>query len=264
MGFMKSGRRPIRVRVILVALLSTGLLPGGGAPFGGAAAVLDPRELFEQARAAYDAAQWRDAASQYETLLAAGYEDAAVFFNLGNAYFRLGDLPRAIACYRAAQYRRPRDPDIAANLRFAMERSGALPLITPAYQRVGHYLSATEWLALAYSAWGMLCVALALARLWTRRRQALLRLAALAGLVTLAAGGGWAEWHSLRRAPEAVVHVQEVSARFAPLEDAVVHFSVPAGTIVRLIGEDGTWRRIRAGGKSGWVREHELIPVAFR
>ena len=39
--------------------------------------------------------------------------------NLGNAYFKSGQLGKAIAAYREAEQMSPRDPDVRANLRFA-------------------------------------------------------------------------------------------------------------------------------------------------
>ena len=39
-----------------------------------------------------------------------------VLFNLGNAWYRKGDLPRSIAHYRSAQRLRPRDGNVHHNL----------------------------------------------------------------------------------------------------------------------------------------------------
>ncbi len=44
---------------------------------------------------------------------------AALFYNLGNAYYKQGDHGRAILNYRRAQQLAPRDPDIEANLALA-------------------------------------------------------------------------------------------------------------------------------------------------
>ena len=47
---------------------------------------------------------------------------AALLFNRGNAFFKAGQVGRAIVAYREAQAIAPRDPDIRANLRFARDR----------------------------------------------------------------------------------------------------------------------------------------------
>src|SRR5205823_1595380 len=48
----------------------------------------------------------------------------ALLFNLGNAFFKNGQVGRAIAAYREAEQIDPRDPDIRANLKFVL---GAVP-----------------------------------------------------------------------------------------------------------------------------------------
>ena len=65
------------------------------------------------------ATQFDQAAKEYESLLADGYHNAQIFYNLGNSYYRLGQPGKAIANYLRAQALRPRDPAVAANLRQA-------------------------------------------------------------------------------------------------------------------------------------------------
>lgn len=63
--------------------------------------------------------QFEKAAKEYEAILAAGYHNGQIFFNLGNVHYRLGKIGKAIANYRRAQLLLPRDADIASNLRQA-------------------------------------------------------------------------------------------------------------------------------------------------
>ena len=55
-------------------------------------------------------------------MVRAGAASPAVYFNLGNAFFKQGQIGRAIAAYHSAQTVDPRDPDVRANLGFARER----------------------------------------------------------------------------------------------------------------------------------------------
>src|SRR5262245_45208005 len=74
-------------------------------------------ELFDAAKTPAD---YRASAALLESLLSDGYRNGAVFYNLGNAYFRAGEIGRAIAAYRKAKFYRPRDPYLDANLRQAL------------------------------------------------------------------------------------------------------------------------------------------------
>ena len=59
----------------------------------------------------------KEAASQYETVLTHGFEHGQIYYNLGNTYYRMGELGRAILNYRKAQRLIPRNADLNANLR---------------------------------------------------------------------------------------------------------------------------------------------------
>lgn len=265
-----SGRRQCSIGRGINAQCERGLLPLlVVAAFGTLALIArgrepDPAEIFRQAREVYDAGNFRAAIERYESLLTAGYDLPEVRFNLGNALYRSGDASGAIAQYRMAQYRRPRDPDIAANLRFVSERVGAAAPSQPLIRVWLRRLSEDEWRAVAAVAWGLLGLIVCVALLWRARRGPLLKASLLPAAVLLVALAGLAEWGALRRYPEAVALRAETQARFAPLEDATVSVSVPAGTIVRVIGRDGAWARIELDRREGWVRETDLLVLSWR
>ncbi len=58
-----------------------------------------------------------EAALRYETILANGFQNGQVYYNLGNTYYRLGELGKAILNYRKAQRFIPRSTDLDANLK---------------------------------------------------------------------------------------------------------------------------------------------------
>ncbi len=59
----------------------------------------------------------KEAASQYETILANGFEHGQIYYNLGNTYYRRGELGNAVLNYRKAQRLMPRNADLDANLK---------------------------------------------------------------------------------------------------------------------------------------------------
>lgn len=74
-------------------------------------------ELFDKAKSPEE---FRESAKVLEALLTDGYCNGAVYYNLGNAYFRAGDFGRAILSYRKAKPYRPSDPLLEANLQQAL------------------------------------------------------------------------------------------------------------------------------------------------
>lgn len=61
----------------------------------------------------------KEAASHYETILAGGFKNGQIYYNLGNTYYRQGELGKAILNYRRAGQLMPRNADLNANLRLA-------------------------------------------------------------------------------------------------------------------------------------------------
>src|SRR5881394_716957 len=75
--------------------------------------------LFNQANQLYRKAEYDKAATMYEQIIKNGYESPALYYNLGNARFKLKDVPGSIVNYERARRLAPRDEDIAYNLRLA-------------------------------------------------------------------------------------------------------------------------------------------------
>ncbi len=100
-------------------------------------------ELFDNAKSPDD---YRESARALESIVANGFQNGAVFFNLGNAYFRAGSFGRAILNYRKAQPYRPRDPYLKANLQQALAAAPGKLTPSPA-PWWNHVLFWTNWLA---------------------------------------------------------------------------------------------------------------------
>ena len=102
---------------LLAALGAIAVVTAGGALAQGPSAT----DVMSKANESYGRGEYAEAVQQYESMLDRGYEDPAIFFNLGNAYLETGDLGRAILSYLRARKLAPRDPDIADNLALALD-----------------------------------------------------------------------------------------------------------------------------------------------
>jgi hypothetical protein len=195
----------------------------------------DPAGEFALARQAYDAGRFGEAVQRYDALIAAGY--------------------------RRAWRRMPSDPDVAANLAFALTQAGAP---APAYGRGMEFLlsqARVRWMRLAYGGYLAALLLLGTGLLWRVRRGLFMRLAGLAA-VPLALGlAGATAWMMFDRAPEAVVMTKGREALFAPLADAKAHFAAPEGVIVRVVEVRGDWRRVELGTRTGWLKSADLALV---
>src|SRR6266404_4838400 len=110
----------------------------------------DVSAAFEQANKFYEQSNFTEAAAAYARVIDGGQVSPALYFNLGNALFKSGQIGRAILSYRQAEQLAPRDPDIRANLRFARNRvEGAEAQPAVGWRRLTAHLTVNEWTALA-------------------------------------------------------------------------------------------------------------------
>jgi len=78
--------------------------------------------LLKKAVKLYDAGHYGESSQKFQQLLNKVGHNGHLFYNLGNAEFRQNHLGRSIAAYLAAKRYLPRDPDVTANLNYALSR----------------------------------------------------------------------------------------------------------------------------------------------
>ena len=224
---------------------------------------------FTDANALYHDNRFAEAAAAYEKTEP---KTAAVYFNLGNAYYRQEKLGLALLNYERARRLAPRDPDIQANLRFAEQRLGVAES-NAAQKPVQRFLrdaafsrSLGEWNS--YEVTGLWALVLFVAGTvwWPRLRTGFVILSVAAGLWWAGASVGLAyRVVTERNAPVAIVLVGKTEARFAPQADGTVHFQLPEGTKVCVREDRGAWWFVeRADGQQGWVMASALACVQPR
>ncbi len=219
---------------------------------------IDPGEAFITANTAYEAGEYARSIVLYRALLDQGVVNGRIYYDLGHAHLRRGELGAAIAAYRRAQTLQPRDQDLLANLSFA--RQAAKDAIAPPEPEAlvatlffWHYgLSRTE-LALVLLVLNLLFWSALAVRLY-RRGSEVLRWTVIILLLLLLATGGSLTIRYAFPTRIAVVVPQELDALTAPQDEAVVRFKLHAGTEVLVKDQREGWYRIALpDGQQGWV-----------
>lgn len=235
---------------------------------------VSPTEAMLAANRSYEAGNYAQAAAGYEAILSAGIYNSDVYYNLGNAYFKQGDLGRAILNYRRAYRLAPRDADIRANLNFARSQTVDRLEVEPEGAMANLVQIAEEWLtlneaaALALALWLVMCLLALLSILLPRRRRfwlAGIAIAAVflaAGLVSIAN-----RFYTDRQSPPAVVVAPQVDVTSGPggPDQYLVEFNLHAGAEVRLLESRPGWRRIFLSHElQGWAPADAVEPVIIR
>ncbi len=71
----------------------------------------------------YNQGDYDQSVNEFEAVLASGMESSTLYYNLGNSYFRLGKISKAIINYERALKVDPTNEDARHNLEFAKEKT---------------------------------------------------------------------------------------------------------------------------------------------
>lgn len=210
---------------------------------------------------AWEAGDLEAAVAAWQPPVDAGWGSARVKYDLGNAWYRRGDLPRAIAYWRAASHLAPRESGVSFNL--ALARSD-LPAGVPS--PVG---DPALWMRILtpgeLGLVGVLLTAAGSLMLIRRRRaRAGSRLPGV-GIGALGLGLGLVAtlgWLRQVDAPIAVVVDAPAQTRDAPDLSAAVRRTLPPGTEVAVVQSAGPYLLVETGeGERGWVPDGAVLRI---
>ncbi len=231
--------------------------------------VLD--EAWKRGNGAYLRGDFPSAVVAYEQLDRQGVISAELVYNLGNAFYRQGQLGRAIWAWERAVALDPDADDARYNL--AQARRTAARRVQDKIEgaeRDPVWIRAVTELTLSTETWLFLGLYVAFfvtlgLRLRARRSgghddaPAWGALAAIFGVTAALAGALLVGRIALDRVPFAIVLGDEVPVKEGADVNYKKTFDVHAGLRVRLLDHDQDWVRIRlANGLEGWVRDRDV------
>ncbi|MBR1427272.1 MAG: tetratricopeptide repeat protein [Paludibacteraceae bacterium] len=217
---------------------------------------------FEQANTLYANGQYAEAAEAYRAILA-DTPDADVYYNLGNAAFRQGELAQAILAYERALRLNPAHKDARYNLEFAQQRiidnieDNRSFFLSQWAEGLRNSLHERTWI---YLSLGLFWLMLVCALLFAFGRSAALRksaffIALTALLISVAALCNAASLHHRDTArAEAVITQGVVNAKASPDRSGTDLFTLHEGTEVTILETLGEWCNIRVGNNIGWIQ----------
>ncbi len=217
---------------------------------------------FDKAGALYKSGQYKEAAEQYEKMIAQSGADAAVYYNLGNCYFKLSMLGKSILCYERAQRIAPEDEDILHNLKLAqlktIDRVQSVPQLglVSAWKKFVTSQSSSGWGIYALAAvW--LAILLAGIYLFLMSNKFLKTIAytlTLASFLLLSLA--FIRHNGEENSSEGILLAESLNIKSAPDDNAGNIFILHEGVKFQLLDKVATWHKIRlADGKVGWLQQ---------
>lgn len=220
-------------------------------------------DAWRRGNEAYTSGEYSKAIAAYNEIRETGMESHKLFYNLGNAYFRDGQLGEAILNYHRALRLRPNNADALYNLKIAESRVRVR--IEPLPQ-----FFASRWLfalraAMSSNGWAWMCLgalaaALAAALIYLLAQKRMWRKTGFyCGLATVvvcvvALFFALSERHRTLHSPDAIVMQRSATARTSPDDTGKDAFILYEGTWVRVTAVLGDWSEVEIpDGNKGWV-----------
>src|SRR6266446_2344622 len=210
---------------------------------------------FANANQDYAQGNFKEAISGYETLVRAGQWSANLFYDLGNAYFRVGDFGHAVLNYERALALERHHPEAIANLQIARDEAHALELQQSWPERYFQFASVNQYsIAAAIAFW---FAVFAMVMLVFRRRRSATLVATLMFCLLVSAVAIYAAY-TLERGSNgsalAIVTGKNVQARLATADTANSVLALPPGSEVKILSTRGDWiYAALSNNLRGWI-----------
>jgi tetratricopeptide (TPR) repeat protein len=239
-------------------------------PLGAQAQPLSyPDSLFKAGVEAYTQGDFDQALKDWKDVEATGLMSKELYYNLGNAYFKSGEIAPAILWYERALRLDPSDADVRYNLDFAraltQDKIEEVPEIFFVQWRhaLCYLLPSNTWaaLCLVFLALAVACALLFLLGSTSGRRR-LGFFVGIACLILAFLGWDFAQWQRQEALAQdrAIVMRPVSSVKSSPSDGSAKDlFILHEGTRVRILDNVGGYTQIEiADGRQGWIPSGEI------
>lgn len=225
-------------------------------------------DLFEKGKEQYKAENFQEALNTWTKIIDNGSHSSELYFNLGNAHYKLNNIGPSIYYYEKALLLNPGDSDIKNNLAFA--RNATIDVVEPLpetffkqwYKNVSGVLTFEGW-ARSAVVFSILAVGFFLLYYFSiaesRKRfyfvaAVLLMISMLISLVI-----AFKTFDDAQKDRPAIIFAESSEVKSEPNMGSENAFVLHEGTKVQVIASDGDWMRILlADGKDGWIPSEDL------
>ncbi|MCQ2608255.1 MAG: SH3 domain-containing protein [Bacteroidales bacterium] len=219
--------------------------------------------LSEQISDLYKAQEYKQMINICEQQLSEGQQSAYLLYNLGNAYFKDGNMPKAIVNYERAALLAPNDSDIQHNLSFAYAQQPdniehvSLGFVPRLYQKMYRLCTVDVWAGCSLIFLVLLCVSLCLflfADKLSIRKISLVTMICgfLFGLTSFFFAQS--RYSELTSHEYAIVMEPTTSIKTEPMTTSMDLATIHGGIKVKITDEAFGWYKVQLGnGKEGWI-----------
>lgn len=230
-----------------------------------------PDEWMNRGNDAFKSSDFPAAIEAYNAILASGFESADLYYNMGNAYYRMEEFGQAVLNYERALRIRPNFHDAKQNLELAQSKTedqiAALPevFLVKWGRTLVSLLSPTGWriaLLVAIALLALFVVVFLLSSDYGWRKGMLAGSAVAVVLVGICIACAAVSHTHYNRHNEAIVTVPMTVVKSSPEAGSVDKMVLHEGTKVIIEETLGNWHKIHiADGNSGWMESQDITII---
>lgn len=227
--------------------------------------------LLSEANKSYSENNFEQAISLYEKVLENGVESAEVYYNLGNAYFKINDMPSAILFYEKARKLNPNDEDVLKNLEIAnsriVDKIENMPQIfyKQWWKNLLYIFTVDEWATISLVFFALIFVMLLVFLLtniyWVKKSSFWF------GIVFIVISGTtWMlanqKYKTFTQDHQAIIFTPTITVKSSPTETGVDLFVIHEGTKVQITDHVGDWYEVKIqNGSVGWLKAQDIRKI---
>ncbi|MFH1309602.1 MAG: SH3 domain-containing protein [Candidatus Omnitrophota bacterium] len=229
--------------------------------------LVSPQRQFARGNDYYEKGDYDNAIKEYTNIISQGYASGDIYYNLAGAYFKKGNLGKAILNYKRAEFFMPRSADLNANYRFAKNNIKGKIVQDKgvwAWRPIRVYSSfftINELTILCSVMYLAILVMFVITMMFPQTKKYRLWISVF--LVCGVLFTSLIIFHKTKDMKSlAVITSPTAEALFGPFESATKFFELKEGMMVRVINSKDDWLKVRRGdGKVGWVKKTQIEKV---
>ena len=228
-------------------------------------------DIILQANTAYTQNKFNNAIELYQKVINSGFESSELYYNLGDAYFKIKNYPSAILYFEKARKLDPSNEKITFNINVVnariLDKIEELP--QPFYKR--WFLNFRQWFTM--NVWAVFSIVFLflffiliavylLANVVSTRKLTFWSGLLFLMIAVVSGVNAYGQYRSINTSNEAIIFEPTVNVKSSPDAGSQDLFVIHEGTKVKITDKVGSWIEVRiANGSDGWIAESAVEKI---